>query len=104
MAGAICAEYLQANEDEFAPFCEYSDDVTSFAQYVEQVRSSSEWGGHLELRALALSLKRKIVVYSLQNSTTPLQIGDDTVSDPILLSYHLHYYALGEHYNQVVKA
>lgn len=103
--GALCADTLQANEAEFAPFCEYSDDITSFDQYVDSVRNSSEWGGHLELRALGMALDRPIHVYSVQSGKDPLVIHDDAVgqNDPILLSYHLHYFALGEHYNQVIK-
>ena len=103
--GALCAETLAANQDEFAPFCEYSDTVTSFDDYVEQVRSSAEWGGHLELRALGMALDRPIYVYSVQSGSKPLGIHDernDGETMPIRLSYHLHYYALGEHYNVVV--
>ena len=81
-------------------------------QYVDKVRDSAEWGGHLELRALRIALERPILIYSVQNGTEPLEIHnenetpDKTEADkkePIRLSYHLHYYALGEHYNQVVK-
>ncbi len=102
--GALCAHTLKANEDEFAPFCEYTDDITNFDQYVNVVRDSAEWGGHLELRALGMGLDRPIHIYSVQSGKDPLAIHDDGTGnkDPILLSYHLHYYALGEHYNQVV--
>jgi OTU domain-containing protein 6 len=110
--GSICADTLQANQDEFAPFCEYTDDVATFDDYVERVRNSAEWGGHLELRALGMALDRPIHVYSVQSGNKPLAIHEDHESqnnsnnnqEPILLSYHLHYYALGEHYNQVVKS
>lgn len=87
--------------------------MSSFDQYVDRVRSSSEWGGHLELRALSEGLKRPILVYSA--SQPKLVLGEDYYDNvdhddavaggehaPILLSYHLHYYTLGEHYNQVV--
>lgn len=99
--GGLCADTLTSNEAEFSPFCEYTDEVTSFDDYVDQVRNSAEWGGHLELRALSLALKRPIYVYSVQSGTKPLKI-DGGDKPPIRLSYHLHYYALGEHYNQVV--
>ena len=81
-------------------------------QYVDKVRDSAEWGGHLELRALRIALERPILIYSVQNGTEPLEIhnenetpdkSDTDKKEPIRLSYHLHYYALGEHYNQVVK-
>lgn len=104
--------------------------MTSFEQYASRVRNSADWGGHLgkhilpkfgicspflkvtnalirpiELRALSRALKRPIHVYSVQSGGKPLEIHDDSTSEenPIRLSYHLHYYALGEHYNQVVE-
>lgn len=107
LTGALCADTLLANQDEFAPFCEYTDEVTSFDAYVNLVRSSAEWGGHLELRALGQALDRPIHVYSVQSGSKPLAIHDernDGEKTPIRLSYHLHYYALGEHYNQVIDS
>ena len=80
------------------------------------MKDSSEWGGHLELRALSMALNRPIYVYSLNSGKEPLKIlpptyvssdgdGDgDGDTNAIRLSYHLHYYALGEHYNQVVPS
>ena len=105
-SGNLCATTLADNEEEFAPFCEFSDSVSSFEGYVEQVRNSAEWGGHLELRCLSKALKRPIEVYSIQSGKSPLRIAEEGIDatdvlDPIRLSYHLNYYALGEHYNQV---
>lgn len=102
--GGICADTLRDNEAEFSPFCELTDEVSSFNAYVNQVRNSAEWGGHLELRALSLALDRPIYVYSVQAGNSPLKIDGSlgTDKDPIILSYHLHYYALGEHYNHIV--
>lgn len=117
LAGIKCADVLEAHEDDFSPFCELSDAVPDFGTYVRRVRSSADWGGHLELRALSIALQRPVVVYSAQ-SPEPLRIeeqqlqppqqqrqGDDegaSSDDPIRLSFHRSYYALGEHYNQVV--
>jgi OTU domain-containing protein 6 len=99
--GKVCADHLLQHEEDFGPFCEYTDTITSFGQYVDRVRSSSDWGGHLELRAISEALKRSIVVYSA--SQPKLILGEEIDDDcPILLSYHLHYYTLGEHYNQIV--
>jgi hypothetical protein len=120
--GSRCAQALERHEEELAAFCELSDQVSTFAQYVDQVRNSAEWGGHLELRALSMALARPIHVYSVQQGKDPLIIihqqqqeedqeqeteeinSNNNHADvrPIRLSYHLHYYALGEHYNQVV--
>mmetsp|Transcript_23538 Transcript_23538/g.65333 ORF Transcript_23538/g.65333 Transcript_23538/m.65333 type:complete len:293 (+) Transcript_23538:125-1003(+) len=105
---SLCADALSRHQEDFAPFCEYTDEISSFDHYLEKVRNSAEWGGHLELRALGIALNRPIYVYSVQSGAKPLAIHEDTEDEtngrePILLSYHLHYYALGEHYNQVVK-
>jgi len=108
----VCANELIKSKTEYEPFCEYNDsNVTTFEQYVEQVRSSTEWGGHLELRALSNALKKTIVVYSADSG--PLYIScdesggsknnDDNDENLIRLSFHRNYYALGEHYNSVVK-
>jgi OTU domain-containing protein 6 len=109
--GGLCADTLTAHEADFAPFCEYDDETDTFASYVNAVRSSSQWGGHLELRALSLALNRPIYIYSADRvaSREPLVIDGRTetvtpdADEPIRLSYHLHYYALGEHYNMVVR-
>ena len=97
----ICADALLENEEEYAPFAE-SHDHGSYDNYVERVRSSADWGGHLELRALATALKRPVVVYSAD--AAPLRMGEEEDGEDILLSYHRHYYALGEHYNSVTTA
>lgn len=100
---SLCASSLQEHEADFSPFAEYNESAPDFPSYVEQVRSSAEWGGHLELRALSTALKKQVHVYSAQ-SPTALVIGEEqNEQEPIQLSYHLHYYALGEHYNRVVK-
>ncbi|KAG7363814.1 OTU-like cysteine protease [Nitzschia inconspicua] len=99
---SLCADALQANKDELAAFCELTDDVGSFDEYVDMVRNSAEWGGHVELRAISMALDRPIHVYSVQQGKSPLIVHEEGTQSPILLSYHLHYYALGEHYNQVI--
>lgn len=45
--GSLCADTILQNEAEFAPFCEFSETVTSFGDYVSRVRNSADWGGHL---------------------------------------------------------
>ena len=101
--GSLCADHLAANVVDYAPFCEFTETVVSFDQYVERVRGSSDWGGHVELRALSEGLKRCIIVYSANQSV--LVLGEDQKNNDnvIRLSYHLHYYSLGEHYNQVIQ-
>lgn len=64
----------------------------------------------MELRALSMALRRPFHIYSIQSANgEPLVIdasleasGALSAVEPIRLSYHLHSYALGEHYNLVV--
>jgi OTU domain-containing protein 6 len=110
----LCADQLMKEREEYEPFTDLTDThASSYEEYVEKVRASSEWGGHLELRALASALEKTIVVYSADAS--PLYIrcsngGDDNDNDGddeegvIRLSFHRKYYALGEHYNSVVPS
>lgn len=124
----ICADVLLgSNRAEYEPFAECGEEHASvndggehpvtFEQYVNNVRSTSTWGGQLELRALSEGLKRPIIVFSAEGP--PLTMGaefaptrtqecsgdnDDgwNVNTALLLSFHQHYFALGEHYNSVI--
>ena len=104
----ICSEEFMNKREEYEPFADLEEmNVSSFEEYVEKVRQSSEWGGHLELKALAFSLKKTIVVYSTEgaleikgDSDVP---GDRSEDDGVIrLSFHRNYYALGEHYISVI--
>ena len=103
---ALCADTLETHADDFKAFCEYTPETPDFESYCATVRSSDEtWGGHLELRALAVALNRPVHVYRADSDVLVLGEGEATATataEPIRLSYHLHYYSLGEHYNQVV--
>ena len=100
----LCSEEMMKNRDEYEPFADLHEmDVSSFEEYVKKVRSSNEWGGHLELRALAHGLKKVIKVYSTEG---PLEIKSEGVNEDdgiLTLSFHRNYYALGEHYNSVIS-
>jgi len=120
---SVCADVLLGeNRAEYEPFAEFGeghgahksgDHPATYEQYVANVRSTSTWGGQLELRALCEVLKVPIVVFSAESP--PLTMGAEHDPDgedsegkdwskkkAILLSFHRHYYALGEHYNSVV--
>lgn len=125
---SLCADVLGSNRAEYEPFAECGEGYVggenehgnhhpaTFEEYVNNVRSTSTWGGQLELRALCEGLKCPIVVFSAEGP--PLTMGaeyakgetegcsdeniDCNKKYALLLSYHRHYYALGEHYNSVV--
>lgn len=65
--------------------------------------NTSDWGGQLELRALACALSTPIHVFSAESDVIPM--GEEfTGREPLKLTYHLHYYTLGEHFNSVMPA
>ena len=95
---SLAADFLTADADSFAPFL--SEEDGTFEEYVSKVRSSADWGGELELRALSNGLKRRITIYN--SSKTPILIGEEfSEAGEMKVSYHRYYYDLGEHYNIV---
>lgn len=121
------AEYIATHAADFAPFLPYeasdayptvaeptpSDVRAAVERYTTRLASTAAWGGHPELRALACTLGRPIVVY--QAGAAPWQMTPDAeamlaaggsggvgVLPPLRLSFHKFFYGLGEHYNSVV--
>jgi OTU domain-containing protein 6 len=66
-----------------------------------KIENTSEWGGELELRALAHALETPIRVFSVSH---PIEFGDQFAQPSLLLSYHKHYYSMGAHYNSVIDS
>jgi OTU domain-containing protein 6 len=117
------SQYMREHENDFKPFIDLekyagnrangsgsgelspAQSAEAYSNYCDIVQSSSEWGGHLELLALSHSLRCPIRVHSAENPQ-PLLIGweeyGSTNPSPYEICYHLHYYALGEHYNSTV--
>jgi OTU domain-containing protein 6 len=105
---ALCADYMRSHAADFEAFVDLDaaadgrGGCVGFDGYCERVRSSNDWGGQLELQALAHALDTSIRVHSATGA--PLDIvpstGDSTRA--LELAYHRHYCALGEHYNSVV--
>jgi len=107
----LCAQELTENKVQYEPFVNLDDvNASSYEHYVDIVRDGNEgaWGGHLELRALACRLRRRIHVYDAENDI-PLVIIDDrndiekfNDEEVVRLSFHRFYFVLGEHYNSVI--
>ena len=96
----MCADHMSSNSGDYIPFL--SEEDGDFESYVERVRSSAEWGGELELRAISECTGRKIKVYN--STSTPRVIGESYGDETEMkVSYHRHYYDLGEHYNVVAE-
>lgn len=102
----VAADYMRAHEQDFAPFTDCEEEGADYATYCNRVENSTgevEWGGQLELRAISSALRREIQIY---DSMAPLLVMDndgdvDSGKSPIKLTFHRHFYTLGEHYNSV---
>ena len=99
----MAATELQQNRSHYEPFYLPSDEqpLLSFDQHIQQVRSTAEWGGNMELRALANALQRPIIIYSTNPPLTIQSTPESSMDNPIRLTYHQSYYALGQHYNSL---
>lgn len=93
------ARYIEGHPDDFVAWLD-----EPLEQYVEKIRDTAEWGGHLELLALAKTYKVEICV--LQDGATQTIEPGDEKKDPerIWLAYYRHGFGLGEHYNSLRKA
>lgn len=93
------ATYIEGHSDDFAPFLE-----EPLEEYVHKVRDTGEWGGQLELLALARTYGVSISV--LQGDGRVEDIVPDQVDAEkrIWLAYYRHGFGLGEHYNSLHKS
>jgi len=94
------ARYIEGHPDDFVAWLDEPLD-----EYVEKIRTTAEWGGHLELLALAKTYNVEICV--LQNEEAQnIEPGLVGSKDPekIWLAYYRHGFGLGEHYNSLRKA
>jgi OTU domain-containing protein 6 len=93
------AAYMLENGDDFAPFLE-----EDLADYAARMRDTAEWGGQLELMALARRYGVELRV--VQDGRTE-HIGEEegkASGRTLWLAYYRHGYGLGEHYNSLRKA
>jgi OTU domain-containing protein 6 len=94
------ARYIEGHPDDFVAWLD-----EPLGQYVEKIRDTAEWGGHLELLALAKAYNVEICVLqdgAMQNIEPGL--GRSAESEKIWLAYYRHGFGLGEHYNSLRRA
>ncbi|KAM0485249.1 hypothetical protein ACHAPX_001233 [Trichoderma viride] len=92
--------YMEEHADDFAPFLE-----EDFGGYVKKMRDTAEWGGQLELMAVARRYGVEIKV--IQDGRTEDISGGQEEGDEaktLWLAYYRHGYGLGEHYNSLRRA
>ncbi|KAI5462361.1 hypothetical protein BGZ63DRAFT_354723 [Mariannaea sp. PMI_226] len=93
------ATYMLEHGDDFAPFLE-----EPLESYTHKMGNTAEWGGQLELMALARQYNVGIRVVQ-DGGIEPITGRDGEVPDKTLwLAYYRHGYGLGEHYNSLRKA
>lgn len=98
----VAGEYIERNKDDFEPFLE-----EPLAEYVRKVKDTGEWGGHLELMALAKAYEVTINVVQGDGRVEKIESGqpkENGAEKAIWLAYYRHGFGLGEHYNSLRKA
>lgn len=92
------ATFIEAHAEDFAAFLEEPLDV-----YVAKVRDTAEWGGQLELSALARAYGLVIKVLQGDGRVETIETRDGKPAKEIWLAYYRHSFGLGEHYNSLRK-
>ena len=97
------ADWIQSHADDFAGFME-----DALPEHVRKVRETGEWGGHVELLALARAYGVRICVLHSDGQVDRIEpdegAGDGQQVEDIWLGYYRHSHGLGEHYNSLQKA
>lgn len=96
---AAAATYMSAHPSDFEPFLEEPLDA-----YVAKVRDTGEWGGHLELLALARAYELRINVVQGDGRLERVDGVEGEQKEgkrEIWLAYYRHGFGLGEHYNSL---
>ena len=96
------ANHLRTHGEEYAPFLGYENNSDDYLKYCDDVESVDKaiWGGQIEIRAFSNAYEKQVWIYDSQAPI--LKFGEEYMTDPVIrLTYHRHYYALGEHYNSI---
>ena len=92
------AAYISGNVDDFVPFLE-----EPLEQYLHKVKDTGEWGGQLELTALAKTYKININVLQCDGRVEKIEGSPEHREREAWLAYYRHGFGLGEHYNSLRK-
>ncbi|KAL2143074.1 hypothetical protein VTI28DRAFT_353 [Corynascus sepedonium] len=100
------AEWIASHREVYEGFLE-----EGVEQYVARIRDTAEWGGELELSALANAYGVEIRVVQGQGRVEVVKPGDqeeekkkEGEGKTLWLAYYRHGYGLGEHYNSLRRA
>ncbi|KAF1813464.1 cysteine proteinase [Eremomyces bilateralis CBS 781.70] len=99
----VAGEYIESHKEDFEAFLE-----EPLVDYVRKVKETGEWGGHLELMALARAYGVTIHVVQGNGRVESIESGrqkeNGAEKDDIWLAYYRHGFGLGEHYNSLRKS
>jgi OTU domain-containing protein 6 len=92
------ADFINNHPDDFAPFLEEPLD-----EYVKKIKDTAEWGGQLELQAIARSYRINIRVLQADGRVENIESEGEAKGEDVWLAYYRHSFGLGEHYNALKK-
>lgn len=97
------ASYISEHPDDFVPFLE-----EPLEEYVRKIRDTGEWGGQLELMALARTYGIDIQVLQGDGRVETIEGAGGQEKEEekptAWLAYYRHGFGLGEHYNSLRKS
>lgn len=96
---SAAAQFIEEHPDDFAPFLEEPLDF-----YTHKIRATTEWGGQLELQAIARAYGVEINVVQGDGRIEKIESNGDDEDKKIWLAYYRHNFGLGEHYNALRRA
>jgi len=102
-----CVDIIRSKKTEYIPFLANSDTGevftdSEFEDYCSKMANTNAWGGQMELHAISDLLGKKIEVIQAEGPPTIFGENLSTKHPSIILTYHRHYLALGEHYNSTI--
>lgn len=105
---SLCGNHILDQQDTFLPFFDFDEMAEqSVEAYVTKLKTTSVWGGQMELRALSNVLNVPIHVFVADGEdiefvpvvTAATDAGDNKLNDSLNITFHKHYLTAGEHYN-----
>ncbi|KAF8457720.1 hypothetical protein BGX38DRAFT_1086049 [Terfezia claveryi] len=102
-----CADYLTRHKSSFEPFLDY-DTGEDMDGHIAKVRDTAEWGGQMEVLALAKAYGVVANVVQAEGGLIRMGEGEDGgygsragQKQEVWLAYYRHSFGLGEHYNSL---
>ena len=92
----VAASYMSMHSEDFEPFLD-----EPLNNYIHKLRDTGEWGGHVELLALAKAYDITINVIQGDGKVEKVEAESNLENKIAWLAYYRHGFGLGEHYNSL---